>query len=74
MSKYLDEKELRHLIEVQIWNIPNNECSECVKEATDQIMSLIKANCWLKGEQEMPYRILDIAKAGFKPCGKEWSE
>jgi hypothetical protein len=45
----------------------------------DAIVSLIKANCWLKGEQTLIENLdwhlsgNDVIARGFKPC-KEWEK
>jgi hypothetical protein len=49
VSKILSEKELRESIKEHLCNPILNLAAE-----TEWWMSLIKANCWLKGEQEMP--------------------
>ena len=55
----ITEIELRDAIKEVIseaWNNPGrrNTWGEFRDSATDSIMSLIKATCWLKGEQELP--------------------
>jgi hypothetical protein len=85
MSKILNEKELSVAIYNYLYELAQNwdawranqiKNPITYEDGENHIMSLIKANCRMKGEQESgitfsPKVLEVIHEAGFKPC-KEW--
>ena len=64
--------------DIQAINIKLARGEISLNEATEQHMSLIKANCWLKGEQEVPLSkshlsLQEIRGLNLKPC-REWKK